>query len=114
MAISNASNWVNDLAEASSKSLLLLNVINDLYTRMLDNAALYHKKFYANEDPPVDPPPAISDQQAMKNWLVAMGVVGTFPSGITEDDYWLAALALNGIRNSVSEDDRKALTWVKS
>ena len=98
--MSNSSEWVNELRRASTAAVEFREAIGGLYDSMVHNANRYHQLKYANMDPPQTPPPT-SDQQAMKQWLVDEGAVSTFP-GITENDLWLSAIALNGMVTSLT------------
>ena len=107
--MSNVSEWANRLRRTSTSAIDLIDEINSLYAEMDDNANRYHELKFAAMEPPETPPP-ISLQDAMKQWLEDAGVVGTFPN-LTSHDYWLAALALDGMKGSLSAEDRESLYW---
>ena len=107
--MSSSSEWANKLRREATAAVGLLDGIEALYSEMVNNANQYHELKYEAMDPP-QVPPSISVGDALKQWLDETNVSSTFP-GLTGEDFWQLALALNAMQDGLTADQLKALHW---
>ena len=108
----SSTSWVNDLRAVAGHAISVFTEVERLYVDMQNTAVRYHELKYETMVPP-QAPPAISDQDALKQWLDETGAAGEYPQ-VSSSDYWEAALALNQMRATVPDIDKKAIFWVSS
>lgn len=102
--MSSSTSWLNEMKAAAEQAVSLMDQINKVYNVAQRNARAYNDRL-----PPAEQ--VVGTEDIFRNWLVQTGAAGTFPAP-TDEDIWQAAIVLNNLRASMSEDDFQILEWI--